>query len=255
MNIVLGIVIALSAMSLYCESVTAKSPIKMCTKSDFSLCVDLPFPNGCVNLNNVTTNNTGKGSIKLLHSVQCVVVTDVESTEEKCIVLFDSFYCQGNGLVLNGNVRPAFSLHNYGFANRAVSYRHCSPRLYAQLSDKPSNSYWNTGNEIVKNGIELNEDESNDVESDRAEPNEAVQNDYEPNEAVQNDSEPNEAESNEAKSNEDVPNEDMPNEDESNDAMPNEPLPWPMQRDNVLKGAESLARDMSNGRKYFVPVV
>jgi len=242
MNIFLGIAIALSSMLLYCESAVpdVKSPIKMCTKSDFSLCVDVPFPNGCVNLNTVNITGAGKSYIELSHTVQAIVITDVDSNEEKCIVLFDGFYCQGTGLILNGNVRPAVILHNLGFANRAISFRQCSKRLYAQLRDNPTNNDRNTENEIEVNRAELNEAESNNFESNHAEPNEAVQND--------------------AKSNEDIPNEpesnkDVPNEAGWNEVMPNELLPWPIQRDNELKIAESLAGNESNDQKDFVAVV
>jgi len=243
---------ALSSMLLYCESATypVKSPIRMCAKSDYSLCVDVPFPNGCVNLNTVNMTSTGQRYIDLSRTVQSVVVIDVESNEEKCIVLYDAFYCQGNSLVLKGNVHPAVNLHIFGFANRAVSFRQCSARVYNQMNNNPSKNDRITGNEIVENWVELNVAESNNVESNHAEPNEAMQNEPESNEAM-----PNEAELNKAMPNEVESNEAMPNEVESNEAIPNELLPWPIQRDNELKGAESLAEDESNDQIDFVSVV
>lgn len=172
MNSLVVVVIALSSI-LYCGSAitSVNSPIKMCTKADFSLCVDVPYPNMCIDLDTVNMTSDGQRYIDLAYAVQSVVVTDVENNKYRCIVLFDSYHCQGNSLVLDGDVHPAVLLHKFKFANRAVSFRHCSDRLLAHLRDDPSNSDLNDGDKMETNDVELNDAVRNHVEPNPVEPN------------------------------------------------------------------------------------
>lgn len=146
MNTLSGIVVVVSTLFLlqHCDSATikTKTPITLCMKNDFSLCFNVSYPDGCVNLNtvnmtrlNITISN--QKLVDLSHTIEAVVVIDVDSIEEKCIVLFDAYNCQGNALVLDGESKPAVNLHEHEFSNRAVSLRQCSKRLLDQLKNKP----------------------------------------------------------------------------------------------------------------------
>ncbi|XP_022170865.1 uncharacterized protein LOC111034123 [Myzus persicae] len=121
------------------------SPITLCMKSDYSWCTNVTYPNSCVNMDTVVMNSTGmtdssghdvsNGTVTAFHTIESVIVTDVDSTEEKCIVFYDSYNCQGESLVLNGTKHPSANLHEYKFSNKAESYRQCTDRVLTYLRD------------------------------------------------------------------------------------------------------------------------
>lgn len=147
MNTLLGIVFVISSLFMlqHCGMAYIKTmtPIKLCLKNDFKLCIDVPYPNGCINLNTVNTTAlnvtiSNRKFVDPTYTIESVIVVDVDSVEEKCIALFDAYNCHGNALVLNGTNKPAANLHNFRFSNRAVSLRQCSKRLLNQLRDNPN---------------------------------------------------------------------------------------------------------------------
>ncbi|KAL4120870.1 hypothetical protein QTP88_013483 [Uroleucon formosanum] len=125
-----------------------RTPITLCMKSDYSWCTDVPYPiSGCVNMDTVVMNGTGNANSKgnsssfvtAFKTVEAVIVVDVDSTEDKCIVLYDKYNCQGRSLVLNGTIHPAADLADFNFSNKAESYRQCSDLVLSWLRDNKSN--------------------------------------------------------------------------------------------------------------------
>ncbi|CAI6348843.1 unnamed protein product [Macrosiphum euphorbiae] len=120
------------------------SPITLCMKSDYSWCTNVTYPNGCVNMDTVVLNTTGNSNVNgnsstyattAFKTIESVIVNDIDSTEDKCIVLFDTYNCQGRSLVLNGSKHPSADLADYKFANLVESYRQCTDRLLTWLRD------------------------------------------------------------------------------------------------------------------------
>lgn len=127
-----------------------RSPITLCMKSDYSWCTNVTYPNNCVNMDTVIMNNTGmtnsagyddsNGAVTALKAIESIIVADVDNGEDKCIILFDAFNCQGHSLVLNGSKHPSANLHNLKFSNKAQSYRQCTDRVLTWLRDNNSNN-------------------------------------------------------------------------------------------------------------------
>ncbi|XP_008186765.1 uncharacterized protein LOC103310381 [Acyrthosiphon pisum] len=114
------------------------SPITLCMKSDYSRCNNVSYPTGCVNMDTVVMNSTGNpsGSVTTaFKTIESVIVIDIDSTEDKCIVLFDTYNCQGQSLVLNGSKHPAANLYDFKFSNMAESYRQCTGKSLSWLRD------------------------------------------------------------------------------------------------------------------------
>ncbi|KAL5242663.1 hypothetical protein ACI65C_010073 [Semiaphis heraclei] len=142
--VALSVVLSSSA---YYRTIT---PITLCMKSDYSWCTNVTYPNGCVNMDTVIMNSTGltdsagrdisNGTVVALNNVESIIVTDVDSNEDKCIILFDAFNCQGHNLVLNGSKYPSADLHNLKFANKAASYRQCTEKVLTWLRDYNANN-------------------------------------------------------------------------------------------------------------------
>ncbi|KAL4120871.1 hypothetical protein QTP88_013484 [Uroleucon formosanum] len=124
------------------------TPITLCMKSDYSWCTNASYPNGCVNMDTVVMNSTGNldnegdssHSVTAFKNIESVIVVDIDSTEDKCIVLYDKFNCQGRSLVLNGSKHPAANLDDFKFSNMAESYRPCTARVLAYLRDNNVNN-------------------------------------------------------------------------------------------------------------------
>ncbi|XP_060852001.1 uncharacterized protein LOC132930254 [Rhopalosiphum padi] len=124
------------------------SPITMCMKSDYSWCTNVTYPSSCVNLDTVVMNNTGNtngtgnsngtDSVTAFKTIESLIIVDIDSTEEKCIVLYDTYNCQGQNLVLNGSKHPSAKLEDFGFSNRAESFRQCTDRVLNYLRDNRS---------------------------------------------------------------------------------------------------------------------
>ncbi|CAH1737267.1 unnamed protein product [Aphis gossypii] len=113
------------------------SPITLCMKSDYSWCTNVTYPTSCVNMNTVVMNGTGNGTSypTAFKTIESVIVMDVDSSEDKCIILYDTYNCQGQSLVLNGSKHPSAKLDDFGFSNRAESYRQCTDRVLTYLRD------------------------------------------------------------------------------------------------------------------------
>ncbi|NP_001232968.1 uncharacterized protein LOC100570671 precursor [Acyrthosiphon pisum] len=119
------------------------SPITLCMKSDYSRCNNVSYPTGCVNMDTVVMNSAGNSSGSVttaFKTIESVIVTDIDSNEDKCIVFFDTYNCQGRSLVLNGSKRPSANLADFKFANLAESYRQCTERLLTWLRDNNVNN-------------------------------------------------------------------------------------------------------------------
>ncbi|XP_025198989.1 uncharacterized protein LOC112597239 [Melanaphis sacchari] len=130
---------ALSCSAYYYRTL---SPITLCLKNDFSWCTNVTYPNGCVNMNTVVMNNTGNAEnitttsyVTAFKTIEAIIMVDIDSTEEKCIVLYDTYNCQGQSIVLNGSKHPSARLEDFGFSNRAESYRQCTDRVLTYLRD------------------------------------------------------------------------------------------------------------------------
>lgn len=126
-----------------------RTPITLCMKSDYSWCTNVSYPiPSCVNMDTVVMNGTGNANSKgnspsfvtAFKTVEAVIVVDVNSTEDKCIVLYDKYNCQGRSLVLNGTIHPAADLADFKFSNTAESYRQCSNLVLTWLRDNKSNN-------------------------------------------------------------------------------------------------------------------
>lgn len=138
---------ASSALTLAAETYweDTPEPLLLCLKSDFSMCSNVTYPTGCVNLNDVTIKATDKSApdgdctakFTALRGIESVIVRDVDNDEDRCVAMFDEYNCQGQVLVLNGKSLLAVRLHDYGFANRAVSFRQCTDKLLAWVQDQP----------------------------------------------------------------------------------------------------------------------
>jgi len=113
------------------------SPITLCIKSDYSWCTNVTYPTSCVNMDTVVMNGTGNGTSypTAFKTIESVVVVDIDSSEDKCIILYDTYNCQGQSLVLNGSKHPSAKLDDFGFSNRAESYRQCTDRVLTYLRD------------------------------------------------------------------------------------------------------------------------
>ncbi|XP_027853240.2 uncharacterized protein LOC114132061 [Aphis gossypii] len=113
------------------------SPITLCMKSDYSWCTNVTYPTSCVNMNTVVMNGTGNGTSypTAFKTIESVIVMDVDSSEDKCIILYDTYNCQGQSLVLNGSKHLSAKLDDFGFSNRAESYRQCTDRVLTYLRD------------------------------------------------------------------------------------------------------------------------
>ncbi|KAF0720975.1 ACYPI38480 protein [Aphis craccivora] len=113
------------------------SPITLCMKSDYSWCTNVTYPTSCVNMDTVVMNGTGYGTSypSAFKTIESVIVVDIDSSEDKCIILYDTYNCQGQSLVLNGSKHPSANLERFGFSNRAESYRQCSDRSLTYLRD------------------------------------------------------------------------------------------------------------------------
>lgn len=125
------------------------SPITLCMKSDYSWCTNVSYPTGCVNMDTVVMNGTENNNCKgnssgsattAFKTIESVIVTDIDSTEDKCIVFYDTYNCQGHSLVLNGSKHPSANLADFKFANLAESYRQCTDRVLAWLRDNNANN-------------------------------------------------------------------------------------------------------------------
>ncbi|KAL5242661.1 hypothetical protein ACI65C_010071 [Semiaphis heraclei] len=135
----------LSASAYY---VKTYSPITLYMKSDYSWCTNATYPSSCVNMNTVimngtgisNTTNTSPGSITAFRTIESIIVIDIDSNENKCIILFDTYNCQGRNLVLNGSKYPSANLHNYKFSNVAESYKQCTDLSLSWLRDSNSNN-------------------------------------------------------------------------------------------------------------------
>ncbi|KAL4120869.1 hypothetical protein QTP88_013482 [Uroleucon formosanum] len=126
----------------------SRTPITLCMKSDYSWCTNVSYPTGCVNMDTVVMNSTGNlnatgnssDSVTAFKTIESVIVLDNDSTEDKCIVLYDTYNCQGNSLILKGNKNPAANLDDFKFSNLAESYRPCTDRVLAWLRDNNVNN-------------------------------------------------------------------------------------------------------------------
>lgn len=116
-----------------------KESVWLCAKSDFSICANVSYPRGCVNLATVTLPVTVNGyeTVTALRTIESVIVSDVENTEHnRCVVLFEAYNCQGHALVLNSTFRRSARLDRYDFANRAESISECTNRLIEWLTNQ-----------------------------------------------------------------------------------------------------------------------
>jgi len=117
------------------------SPITLCMKSDYSWCTNVTYPTSCVNMDTVVMNNTryvngnDTGYPTAFKTIESVIVVDIDSSEDKCIILYETYNCQGQSLVLNGSKYPSANLDHFGFSNRAESYRQCTDRVLTYLRD------------------------------------------------------------------------------------------------------------------------
>lgn len=124
------------------------SPITLCMKSDYSWCTNVTYPTNCVNMNTVFMNGTGKtnvtrsspSSFTAFKTVESVIVKDADSNEDKCIIFYDTYNCQGHSLVLNGSKYPSANLHDFMFSNVAESYRQCTDQVLTWLRDNNSDN-------------------------------------------------------------------------------------------------------------------
>ncbi|CAI6343328.1 unnamed protein product [Macrosiphum euphorbiae] len=121
------------------------SPITLCMKSDYSWCTNVSYPNSCVNMDTVIMTRTGminstghdisNGTVTAFKTIESVIVRDADSIEDKCIVLYHTYNCQGHSLVLNGSKHPAANLYDLNFSNMAESYRPCTEKSLSWLRD------------------------------------------------------------------------------------------------------------------------
>lgn len=128
----------------YYSSYWNKPPITLCMKEDFSICVNVTYPSDCVDLDTIPFNFTYNGTVYFAaNNVESVIVSDVDDEASRCIVLFDTYTCQGTALVLNASTRASANLYKNNFANRARSIRPCTDRLLNWLSNNPNEVYAN----------------------------------------------------------------------------------------------------------------
>ncbi|KAL5242662.1 hypothetical protein ACI65C_010072 [Semiaphis heraclei] len=137
--------VVLSSSAYYYRTPT---PITLCMKSDYSWCTNVTYPNSCVNMNTVimngtgisNTTNTSPGSITAFRTIESIIVTDIDSNENKCIILFDTYNCQGQSLVLNGSKYPSADLRSFKFSNVAESYKQCTDQTLSYLQNNHNNN-------------------------------------------------------------------------------------------------------------------